>query len=126
LHPFHFLFAKVSFVDRIFFIEEPHEYFILRGSLSFHKHLVGNLLWLLIKLYISRYVLQWHKTSHNRSTISSVIHIMLTKIWCGTTFNEESGESGIIGRYRIIARKTKKFHSKYIMYIYLHWDSTKY
>jgi hypothetical protein len=59
---------------------------------------------LLLSLFVERDI---HKTSHNESTM----HVMLPKIWCGTVIDE----SGIIGRYRIIARKTRKFNDKYYL-----------
>jgi hypothetical protein len=64
-----------------------------------------------------------HDTSYDipivTSLIASIIHYMYTKSWCGTIINEERGECGII------ARQSRKVSDKYILYTYLHWDSTK-
>jgi hypothetical protein len=61
----------------------------------------------------------------NGSIIGYIMHVMLEKSWCGATVNEERGEDDIILIwYSTMACKTRKFNSKYIMYNYLHWDST--
>jgi hypothetical protein len=52
------------------------------------------------------------------------MHYMHAKCWCVISVNDERDDSGIIGRYRIIACRTRKITAKQILYTLLYWDST--
>jgi hypothetical protein len=60
------------------------------------------------------------KTTHNESIIAGIMHCMHAKWSCVISVSDEIDDSGIIGRYRIISRRTRKINAKQILYTFLY------